>query len=471
MEVFLIKALQLILSISILVVLHEGGHFFFAKVFGIRVHRFSLFFDFWKGGKKKALKLGRWGKTDFVIGWLPFGGYVEIAGMVDESSNADAVAKEEANIPAHELFKNKPAWQRLLVMVGGVLVNFLVALFIYAMLLWANGEQRIPLKGITHGMSFNTEAKKLGFQDGDLITGVDSKTYTYLDHVAMLRDLGDAHTVHVLRNGKNVDINIDGQFDLLKALKQQPPFVALTLPSIVDSVLAESPAKAAGLQKGDTIIAMNGREVSTWNEIDNLLYPIQDQIAAAEGKPVDAKLLQTTLVVKHAVQDTAKTLAPTADTLRFSLNTEGKMGVTKHNVFADYPTETIHYSFIESIPAGISHGLSVLKGYVSDLRYLFSADGVKSVGSFGAIGSLFPSAWNWTAFWNLTAFISLMLAFMNFLPIPMLDGGYIFITLIEMITRRRLSDKWIERVNTVGFYFVLGLMALGIFNDLVRFIF
>ena len=173
MEVFLIKALQLILSISILVVLHEGGHFFFAKVFGIRVHRFSLFFDFWKGGKKKALKLGRWGKTDFVIGWLPFGGYVEIAGMVDESSNADAVAKEEANIPAHELFKNKPAWQRLLVMVGGVLVNFLVALFIYAMLLWVNGEQRIPLKGITHGMSFNTEAKKLGFQDGDLITGVD----------------------------------------------------------------------------------------------------------------------------------------------------------------------------------------------------------------------------------------------------------------------------------------------------------
>ena len=186
--------------------------------------------------------------------------------MVDESSNADAVAKEEANIPAHELFKNKPAWQRLLVMVGGVLVNFLVALFIYAMLLWVNGEQRIPLKGITHGMSFNTEAKKLGFQDGDLITGVDEKTYTYLDHVAMLRDLGDAHTVHVLRNGKNVDINIDGQFDLLKALKQQPPFVALTLPSIVDSVLAESPAKAAGLQKGDTIIAMNGREVSTWNE-------------------------------------------------------------------------------------------------------------------------------------------------------------------------------------------------------------
>ena len=471
MEVFLIKALQLILSISILVILHEGGHFFFAKLFGIRVHRFSLFFDFWKGGKKKALKLGRWGNTDFVIGWLPFGGYVEIAGMVDESSDAEAVAKEEASLPANELFKNKPAWQRLFVMVGGVLVNFLLALFIYAMLLWSNGEQRVPLKGISHGMSFNTEAKKLGFQDGDLITGVDSKTYTYLDHVALLRDLGDAHTVHVLRNGKQLDINIEGGFDLLKALKQQPPFVALTLPSVVDSVLAESPAKRAGLHKGDTIVALNGHEVSTWNEIDNLLYPIQDKIAAAEGKGVDAKLLQTTLVVKHAAQDKKQMLNGAADTLRFSLNAEGKLGVTKHNVLLDYPTETIYYSFLEAIPAGISHGLTVLKGYVSDLRYLFSADGVKSVGSFGAIGSMFPSVWNWTAFWSLTAFISLMLAFMNFLPIPMLDGGYIFITLIEIITRRRLSDKWIGYVNTVGFYFVLGLMALGIFNDVVRFIF
>lgn len=471
MEVFLIKALQLILSISILVVLHEGGHFFFAKLFGIRVHRFSLFFDFWKGGKKKALKLGRWGKTDFVIGWLPFGGYVEIAGMVDESTNAEAVAKEEATVPANELFKNKPAWQRLLVMVGGVLVNFLLALFIYAMIFWANGEQRIPLNGVKHGMAFNTEAKKLGFQDGDLITGVDEKTYQYLDHVALLRDLGDAHTVHVLRDGKKVDINVDGQFDLLKALKQQPPFVALTLPSVVDSVLETSPAKAAGLQKGDTIVALNGHNVSSWNEIDNLLYPIQDQIAASEGKPVPAKLLQATLVVKRALQADTANKAATTDTLRFSLNAEGKMGVTKHNVLADYPIETLHYGFFESFPAGISHGLTVLKGYVSDLRYIFSAEGAKSVGSFGAIGSLFPATWNWTAFWNLTAFISLMLAFMNFLPIPMLDGGYIFITLIEMITRRRLSDKWIERVNTVGFYFVLGLMALGIFNDVVRFIF
>ena len=172
----------------------------------------------------------------------------------------------------------------------------------------------------------------------------------------------------------------------------------------------------------------------------------------------------TTLVVKHRG-------ATTADTLRFALTPEGKLGLFKHNVLMDYRTDTVRYNLATCFPAGAAHGWKVLSGYVSDLRYLFSADGVKSVGSFGTIGSLFPAAWNWAAFWQLTAFISLMLAFMNFLPIPMLDGGYIFITLLEMITRRRFSDKVIERVNTIGFYFVLALMALGIFNDVVKFIF
>jgi len=187
METFLIKALQLVLSISLLVILHEGGHFFFAKLFGIRVHRFCLFFDFWKGGKRLALPLGTWGGTKFAIGWLPFGGYVEIAGMVDESTDADAVKREEAEVPANQLFKNKPAWQRLLVMVGGVLVNFLVALFIYAMVLLAWGEQRTPVTAVQHGYSFNTVAKQMGFRDGDVIVGADDKeraelTLTFNNH-------------------------------------------------------------------------------------------------------------------------------------------------------------------------------------------------------------------------------------------------------------------------------------------------
>lgn len=247
MEILLIKALQLILSISLLVILHECGHFLFAKLFGIRVHRFCLFFDFWKGEKRKALPLGKWGGTDFAIGWLPLGGYVDIAGMVDESTDAEAVAKEEATLPANQLFKNKPAWQRLLVMVGGVLVNFLVALFIYSMVMLAWGEQRLPVRNITHGFAFSPTAKEMGFRDGDIIIGADDKTYTYFNNADMLRDLGKAKTIHVLRGGQPVEITL-GNIDLLKMLKEQPPFVALTIPSFVDSVLNDGPAYAAGMR-------------------------------------------------------------------------------------------------------------------------------------------------------------------------------------------------------------------------------
>ena len=227
--------------------------------------------------------------------------------------------------------------------------------------------------------------------------------------------------------------------------------------------MAGGAAAKAGMHPGDSIVAINGKAVTTWNQIDEHLGVVQDRITAAQGK-IDPKWLATTLVVKHRG-------AAEADTLRFSLTPEGKLGVFKHNVLMDYRADTIHYDLASCFPAGAAHGWKVLSGYVSDLRYIFSSEGMKSVGSFGTIGSLFPAAWNWAAFWQLTAFISLMLAFMNFLPIPMLDGGYIFITLLEMITRRRFSDKVIERVNTVGFYFVLALMALGIFNDVVKFIF
>lgn len=465
MDVFLIKTLQLILSISLLVVLHEFGHFFFAKIFGIRVHRFALFFDFWKGGKK-ALRLGKWGGTDFVIGWLPFGGYVEIAGMVDESSNAEAVAAEEKQIPAHELFKNKPAWQRLLVMVGGVLVNFLVALFIYAMILFTWGSERLPMQNIKHGFSFSPTAQEMGFRNGDLIVGTDSKTYAYFDQGEILRDLGTARILRVVRQGKEQHISLPENLDLLALLKEQPAFLALTLPAVVDSVLSAE-AKSCGLRKGDSILAFNGKAVSTWNEIEVQQLVLQDQIRAAQQAKQVAKLQElrkVQMVVKH--QGSTQ-----ADTLQLQLSSEGMMGVVKHNVLLDYPTERQTYGFWESFPAGAERAWKVLSNYVSDLRHIFSAEGAKSVGSFGTIGSLFPATWDWTAFWGLTAFISIMLAFMNFLPIPMLDGGYIFLLLIEMITGKRLSDKWLERINTIGFYFVLALMALGIFNDVVRFIF
>ena len=468
MEIFLIKAGQLILCFAILVTLHELGHFLFAKLFGIRVHRFCLFFDVAIGGKRRAISLGHWGGTEFAIGWLPLGGYVEIAGMVDESTNADEVAKEEDKYPAHELFKNKPAWQRLLVMVGGVLVNFLLGLFIYSMVIWSQGEQLLPSRNVIHGYTFSPTAQQMGFRNGDIIIGADGKEYPYVDQTQLLRDLGKAHSIRVLRrvegkSAQEIDIQLPSDLDLLDLLKQQPPFVAITLPNIVGGLIENGPAAKAGVKTDDRILAVNGQKVTSWNDIDAIMAVIKDQIDAADGE-VDPKILQTQLVVQHKG-------SPRLDSLSFAVSKEAKMGVMKYNVLADYKLETRQHTLLSSIPAGISHGWKVLSGYVSDLRYIFSAEGAKSVGSFGTIGSLFPASWDWVAFWQLTAFISLMLAFMNFLPIPMLDGGYIFITLCEMITRRRLADKWLDRVNTIGFYFIIGLMGLGIFNDLVRFVF
>lgn len=466
MEIFLIKAAQLILCFAILVILHEMGHFLFAKLFGIRVHRFCLFFDVAIGGKRRALPLGRWGGTDFAIGWLPLGGYVEIAGMVDESTDSAAVAEEEAKYPAHELFKNKPAWQRLLVMVGGVLVNFLLGLFIYGMVLFAEGEQQLPIRNITHGFSFSPAAQEMGFRNGDIIVGADGKDYTYFSQTEIMRDLGRSKTIQVLRptphGQERVDITLPNDIDLLTLMKQQPPFVTLALPPMVEDVTPNGPAAKAGVKAGDRILTLNGDSITSWYDIDAKMAVLKDKIDAADGQLAERERQITLVVEREKAQ---------RDTLRFAATTEAKMGVMKYNVFKDYKFETIEHDFFSAIPAGISHGWGVLSNYVSDLRYLFSAEGAKSVGSFGTIGSLFPATWDWVAFWQLTAFISLMLAFMNFLPIPMLDGGYIFITLCEMITRRRLADKWLDRVNTIGFYFILGLMGLGIFNDIVRFVF
>ena len=447
----------------LLVLLHEGGHFFFAKVFGIRVKKFCLFFDIpikflkFEGG----LKLFSFKNTDYHIGWLPLGGYVNIAGMVDESTSAEDLEKDDT--PKEEMFMYKPAWQRLLVMVGGVLVNFLTALVIYSAIFLTWGEEYVPAENMKYGYVFNDDAKALGFKDGDILSAIDAQPIERWS-ADVLRDLSTAKTVSVLRQGKKVDVQLSAEgLNLIEMLKQQPPFVAPANPSIMDSVMTAGPADKAGIRKGDQIVAWNGKAINTWNELDMQLLTVQDQIAAAEG-PVDTKVLSAKVVVKRA--GTEKT-----DTLALTLNEAGKLGVVKHNVLADYETRTNTYNIITCVPAGVKHGWNVLCGYVSDLKYLFTKDGAKSVGSFGTIGSLFPDSWNWLRFWELTAFISLMLAFMNFLPIPMLDGGYIFLTILEIITRRKFSEKAIDRINTVGFYFVLALMGLGIFNDFARMVF
>lgn len=456
MEVVLIKALQLILCLALLILLHEGGHFFFAKLFKVRVEKFCLFFDW-----KKSWKLFTWHGTDYHVGWIPLGGYVKISGMIDESMDTEQLKQP---VQPWE-FRAKPAWQRLLIMVGGVLVNFVVALFIYAMILFNWGDTYTPIEKMSHGFKFSESAQKLGFRDGDILLGTDRKSFDRFTG-DVYRDLSEAHRADVLRNGEKVSIALPGDLNLLTMIKEEPLFAVPLMPSLIDSVRNGSPAHKAGIRPGDRLVAFNGKSLSSWNEFNLAMADLQQSIATyqEDGNAERAnKLRQVSAVVLHA-----NATAP--DTLSLILDGNNQMGIIKHNVFADYPTTTRTYGFFESFPAGINHGWNVLSGYVSDLKYLFTADGAKSVGSFGAIGNMFPAEWDWLRFWELTAFISLMLAFMNILPIPALDGGHVFFLLCEVITRRKPSEKFMERAQIVGMWLLFALMAYAIFNDIINFL-
>ena len=451
MEIFLIRALQFMLAISILVLLHEGGHFFFAKLFGIRVEKFFLFFDPWfhlfQFKPKKS-------HTTYGIGWLPLGGYCKIAGMIDESFD-----KEQMSKPAQPWeFRTKPAWQRLLVMIGGVLVNFLLALFIYAMILFAWGDSYIPLKNMTHGMKFNTEAKALGFKDGDILIGTEKRSFKEFG-VDLYRDLSEAKKVDIVRNGKPMTIALPGDLNMLGMLKSDPTFVSPLIPAEVDSVVPQSPADKAGLKKGCTIVSLNGKPIDSFNSFRYEIGRLDDLLTVAKSHQDSLKVRSVTLVYSHDNrQDTVKTV----------LNADLTMGFNTKSIAGLYQRETIEYGFWESFPAGASYGMGVLKGYVDDMKYVFSADGAKSLGGFGAIGSLFPPTWDWYMFWRMTAFLSIILAFMNILPIPALDGGHVLFLLYEMITRRKPSEDFLIKAEYVGFALLILLMLVANLNDILR---
>ena len=460
MEIFLIRALQFILAISLLVLLHEGGHFFFSKLFGVRVEKFFIFFDpsigKWNGSLFRFKP--RKSDTTYGIGWLPLGGYCKISGMVDESLDMEQMKK-----PAQPWeFRSKPAWQRLLIMVGGVLMNFIVAFFIYAMILFYWGDSYIATKDMTLGMKFNADAKALGFQDHDILLGTDLGAFK--DYSAdMFRDLAEAKRVDVLRNGKQVSIALPGNLNLLDMLKAEPRFVEPFYPLEVDSVLEKTPAATIGLKKGDVILSINGKAVDSFNEFSNELGRLEDIMSTSSTRADSLKTRAVTLTVTRAA--TGKT-----DTLKTTLTPELKLGFSPTNVLAEYKVTHLSYGFWESFPAGIQYGYNVLAGYVGDLKYLFSSDGVKSLGGFGAIGSMFPAQWDWYMFWKMTAFLSIILAFMNILPIPALDGGYVLFLLLEMITRRKFSDEFMEKAVTVGFFLLLALMVVANLNDVLRWI-
>ena len=456
MEVFLIKALQLMLSLSILVLLHEGGHFFFSKLFGVRVEKFYLFFDPWFHLFEFKPKNS---DTTYGLGWLPLGGYCKISGMIDESFDTEQLKQP---MQPYE-FRSKPAWQRMLIMIGGVLVNFLLALFIYSMILFHWGDDYVATKHMTQGMKFNTEAKALGFQDHDILVGTDKGEFKTYDG-DMYRDLSTATRVNIIRGGKPMSLNLPGDLDMLSMIKESPRFVEVYIPLQIDSVMKDSPASKLGLVKGDKILTVNGKKMESFNDYQLEMGRVNDVLTAATSHQDSVKALTAQVTYLKASGDTLK------NSVLLQASDEGvKFGFYNHLVMRDYKVTHISYGFFQSFPAGIKYGWNVLSGYVGDMKYVFTKEGAKSLGGFGALGSLFPSMWDWHAFWMMTAFLSIILAFMNILPIPALDGGHVFFLLYEIITGRKPGDKFMERAEYVGFAILLLLLVVANLNDVLRF--
>ena len=420
METFLIRALQLILSLSLLVIVHEGGHFFFARLFKIRVEKFYIFFDPWFALFKYKPKHS---DTEYGVGWLPLGGYCKISGMIDESMDTEQMKKP----PQPWEFRSKPAGQRLLVMVGGVLMNFILALFIYSMI-------------------------EIGFRDGDILLSTDGKELTRFNG-DMIRDIVEAREVTVLRNGEEKQILMP-ELSLLDVAQQSPMFVSVFQPNVVDSVIAGGGFAQAGIQKGDSLVAFNGTEIRSWNEFLEQMNRLQLN-AELQEKTSD----EFTLVYSRAgVRDTV------------NVQTDASFKVNAYGGLLDYKVTDVSYGFFQSFPAGVMLGINTLKGYANDMKYVFTAEGAKSLGGFGTIGSIFPKVWDWQRFWEMTAFLSIILAFMNILPIPALDGGHVLFLLYEIIARRKPSDKFMEYAQMVGMFLLLALLIWANFNDVVRFL-
>ena len=451
METFLIRALQLIMSLSLLVIIHEGGHFLFARLFKVRVEKFCLFFDPWFTLFKFKPKNS---DTEYGVGWLPLGGYVKISGMIDESMDT-----EQMKQPAKPWeFRSKPAWQRLLIMVGGVLFNFLLALFIYSMILFAWGDQYIKMQDVTMGMDFNETAKSIGFKDGDRLLSADGVAFTRYDG-DMLSKVVDAREVSVLRDGQKVSVYIPEDM-MQRLMKDSIRFASYRFPYVIDSVSVNSPAAQAGILPGDSIVALDGKAIS-YSDYRRAMADRKKNEIALQKDSIDSRLITLTYV-----------RAGVTDTLTMRVDSAYMMGVTATlNLEKLLPMEKKNFGFFESFPAGISLGVKTLKGYVNNMKYVFSKEGAKQLGGFGTIGSIFPATWDWHQFWYMTAFLSIILAFMNILPIPALDGGHVLFLFYEIIARRKPSDKFMEYAQMAGMILLFGLLIWANFNDILRYFF
>lgn len=474
--ILLIKAAQLVLALVILVTIHEFGHYLFARIFGVKVEKFYLFFNPWfsllkynpregtlqvvawnkKDGSDRALRTFRvskpvpvenpdkptWRDTIYGLGWLPLGGYCAIAGMVDETHGADSVSAE----PKSWEFESKPAWKRLCVMVAGVVFNFVLAIAIYIGIAIHWGDSVIPFQNMQEGMDFSKELQDAGFRNGDILQSLNGKPMDAKDYELAWDMVQPGARVGILRNGQPMEITItDG---LLKSIatkgKDYAP-MTMRFPVVIAKTMPGEGATLAELQKGDRILAVAGDTTPSYTEF----LPV---LMAHKGSTVPMLIERegTTLTKDVPVND------------------NGKIGIQMVSPLEIFDVETVNYNFFEAIPRGWQIGTGRLSSYVSSLGLVFTKEGAQSLGGFGTLGDLFPEAWNWYTFWQITAFLSIILAFMNIIPIPGLDGGHTLFLIVEMITRRKPSPKFLELANTIGFAFLFLLLIYANGNDIYR---
>lgn len=431
----IIKVAQLLLSLSILVIVHEFGHFTFAKLFKTRVEKFYLFFDPWF-----SLFKFKKGETEYGIGWLPLGGYVKIAGMIDESMD-----KEQMKLPPKpDEFRSKTTGQRLLIMVGGVLFNLILAVLIYASVLKVWGEEYLPLENMKYGIVAESAAVDMGLKSGDKILSIDNEKIERYTGITAHILLNEAQTIQIDRNGERMELNIPKE--LVPRLIKGEPFISPRIPFYIAEFSKESASHKAGIEVGDQVIG-----------IETLQTPYFDEFRTA--------------IKNYKNQKIPVTVLRNNDTLQYqvAIPESGLIGAMAQ--FEDiFELKTINYSFMAAIPAGVKKAVKVGQDYLKQFKLLFNPEtkAYESLGGFIAIGKIFPAEWDWQSFWNLTGFLSIMLAILNILPIPALDGGHVMFLLYEIVTRRKPSDKFMEYAQMAGLFILLALLLFANGNDIFK---
>ena len=433
---FIIKALQLLLSLSILVILHEIGHFFFARVFKVRVEKFYLFFNPWFS----LFKIKK-GETEYGIGWLPIGGYVKIAGMIDESMDKQQMAQP----PQPWEFRSQSTWKRLFIMLGGVLMNLLLAFVLFWLILFKWGETYIPAENAKYGYTYHQIAYNIGLQDGDNILKIGSLEVKDVHDITKYLLLDSPKNITLQRNGEIIEIDVPEDFATQMLTEKVKQFADFRFPTIVDSIIPGSNADKGGLMKFDSIVSVNEKEVLFFNEFSK-------ELSNSKNEQIIIGFYRNGEFIQN----------------NFDVDSNGKIGFAPKSPAMILGYDSRNYGFFEALPAGISKGVSILVDYVKQFKLVFSREGAKQLGGFGTIGNLYHSYWDWQLFWYTTAFLSLILAFMNILPIPALDGGHVIFLLYEIITGRKPSDKFLEKAQVIGMIILFALMIYANGNDILR---